>query len=287
MGLAVAIALLLAAPADPIGALRAIPGGPFEASGVVVPPGGKGLLFVDDARPNMVLWMDLAADGSLASRPVAIPLGVNVADPEGLTTDGRFVYVVGSQSQGKGRLGAGLARFRFDPDRKAAEGVETIDELVSLLEAAVPGLRPAQKTKSFLNIEGLAWDAKRGRLLLGLRAPLDGGRAMVVPLKVVDASGTLVKANLRAEAPIHVDLGGDGIRGLEADGAGGYWIIAGGVTGNPHPARLVRWDGEGSAVKVVSTFPAQLKPEGVTRVVVGGRPFTLVICDTSQYLLLP
>ena len=287
MRLAVAIALLLAAPADQSGALHVIPGGPFEASGVVVPPGGKGLLFVDDARSNMVLWMDLAADGSLASRPEAIRLGVSVADPEGLTTDGRYVYVVGSQSQGKGRVGVGLARFRFDPDRKTAEGVETIDELVSLLEAAVPGLRPAQKKKSSLNIEGLAWDAKRGRLLLGLRAPLDGGRAMVVPLKLVDAGGPLVKANLRAEAPIHVDLGGDGIRGMEADAAGGYWIIAGGVTGNPHPARLVRWDGEGSVVRVVSTFPPNLKPEGVTRVIVGGRPFTLVICDTSQYLLLP
>src|SRR5262245_49982036 len=124
MGLAVAMVLLLAV----------IPGGPFEGSGVVVPPGGKGLLFVDDARPNMVLWMDLAADGSLASRPVAIPLGVSVADPEGLTTDGRYVYVVGSQSPGKGRAGVGLARFRFDADRKAAEGVETIDELLSLLE---------------------------------------------------------------------------------------------------------------------------------------------------------
>jgi hypothetical protein len=284
----VLIFLAASAPAVDLGALRAITGGPFEASGVTVPPGGKGLLFVDDARSDAVLWMDLAADGSSKSRPVPVPLGVNVVDPEGLATDGRYVYVVGSQSRGKVRGGVGLVRFRFDSTRGAAEGAETVEDLASLLEGALPGLRPAgKKKKSPLNIEGLAWDAKGGRLLLGLRAPLDGGRAMLVPLKVVDAAGALVAANLRVEQPIRLDLGGAGIRGIEADAAGGYWIIAGGATGNPHPARLVRWDGGGSAVQAVSTFPASLKPEGVARTVVGGKPVTLVLCDTSQYLLLP
>ncbi len=281
--------LATSATASDVGDLRAIAGGPFEASGVTVPPGGKGLLFVDDARSDAVLWMDLAADGSSKTRPVAVPLGVNVVDPEGLATDGRYVYVVGSQSRGKSRSGVGLLRFRFDPVKGAADGGETVEDLGSLLEGAVPGLEPTgkKKKKSPLNIEGLAWDAKGGRLLLGLRAPLDGGNAMVVPLKLVDPAGPLSAANLRVEEPIRLDLGGAGIRGIEADAEGGYWIVAGGSSGNPHPAKLVRWDGTASAVQAVSTFPASLKPEGVARLVVGGKPVTLVLCDTSQYVLLP
>lgn len=288
MRLAVACVLLAAsAPTLEIGTPRAITGGPFEASGAVVPPGGQGLLFVDDARPDIVLWIDLAADGSLKARPLPIPLGVDVADPEGLATDGRYVYVVGSQSRGRVPGGVGLVRFRFDPARGAVEGAESLADLALLVEGAVPNPPRGGKKKSPLNIEGLAWDAKGGRLLLGLRAPLDGGKAMVVPLKLVDAGGPLAPANLRVEEPIRLDLSGDGIRSIEGDPAGGYLIIAGGASGNPHPARLVHWDGEGSAVRAVSTFRPKLKPEGVTRMVVGDRQVTLVLCDTSQYLLLP
>ena len=60
---------------------------------MVVPPGGKGMLFVDDARADAVFWMELAADGSPKSAQVRIPLGASVVDPEGLTTDGRYLYV--------------------------------------------------------------------------------------------------------------------------------------------------------------------------------------------------
>jgi hypothetical protein len=275
--------------ATDLGRLYPLAGGPFEASGLVVPPGGKGLLFVDDARPDAVLWMELAADGSPKAAPVRVPLGVSVVDPEGLTTDGRYVYVVGSQSRGRVRGGgAGLARFRFDAARGAAEGAETIDGLGALLDAAIPEARPAggKKKAPPLNVEGIAWDAKHGRLLLGLRAPLDGGKALLVPVRLRDASGPFAAANLVIEQPIRLDLGGAGVRGIEADADGDFWIIAGGSSGNPVASRIVRWDGSGSAVRPAATLPGHLKAEGVARMVVGGKPVTVVLCDTSQYLLL-
>ena len=274
-----------------LGPIHPITGGPFEASGLVVPPGGKGLLFVDDARPDAVLWMELAADGSPKAAPVRIPLGVSVVDPEGLTTDGRYVYVVGSQSRGNVRGGGpGLARFRFDATRGAAQGAETIDGLGALLAGAVAEVRATGGKKKQkappLNIEGVAWDAKHGRLLLGLRAPLDAGQAMLIPVRLRDASGPFAAANLLVEKPIRIDLGGAGIRGIEADESGDFWIIAGGSSGNPVASRIVRWDGSGSAVRPAATLPGHLKAEGVVRTVVGGKPVTVVLCDTSQYLLL-
>jgi hypothetical protein len=34
------------------------------------------------------------------------------------------------------------------------------------------------------------------------------------------------------------------------------------------------------------TFPDELKPEGVARTQVGGKGRTLVVCDTSRYMLI-
>ncbi len=274
--------------AQELGPIHTIAGGPFEASDVVVPPGGKGVLFVDNARPDAVFWMDFAADGSPQAAAARIPLGVTVVDPEGLATDGRRVYVVGSQSRGKLSKGPGLVRFRFDAAGRAVQGAEAIEGLGAMLEAAMPKLLAnGGKRKQELNIEGLAWDAKRGRLLLGLRAPLDGQQALLVPLPLRDANGPFAAANLAVEEPIRLDLGGEGVRAIQADADGGFWIVAGGSIGNPVPSRVVRWDGSGAAVRLIATLPAKLKAEGIARVSVGGKTVTLVLCDTSQYLLLP
>jgi hypothetical protein len=274
--------------AQEVGPIHTIAGGPFEASDVVVPPGGKGMLFVDDARADAVFWMELAADGSPRSAPVRIRLGASVVDPEGLTTDGRYLYVVGSQSRGKLSGGAGLVRFRFDAARRAAQGAEAIEGLGALVAAAVPQLLGSGgKKKSELNIEGIAWDGKGSRLLLGLRAPLDHGQAVLVPVRLREAGGPFAAANLAVEQPIRLDLGGAGVRAIQADADGGFWIVAGGSTGNPVPSRIVRWDGNAPAGRVVATLPAKLKAEGIARVSVGGKTVTLVLCDTSQYVLLP
>jgi hypothetical protein len=282
---AAALALLataIGAPAD-LGPVHPL-GGPFEASGVTRAPGGGGLLFVDDRRPDGVLWMELAQDGSPAGKPVAVPLGLAVDDPEGITTDGTYVYVVGSQSRGDAH-GAGLVRFRYDAGSHAAREVQAIEGLRSLLASAVPGSHEGSR-KDALNIEGLAWDAKGRRLLLGLRAPLDAQqRALVVPVKLRQARGPWAASNLEVGAPIAVALDGQGVRGLEADGDGQFLLVAGGVEG-AGASRLLRWDGRSATASPVATFPKELKPEGAARTKVGGRDRTLVICDTSRYVLI-
>lgn len=277
---ALALAAVLSGSAAELGPVQMLAGGPFEASGAVEAPGG-GVLFVDDGRPDTVMW--LRFDGDTAGTPVAVPLGASVADPEGITTDGTNVYVVGSQSRGRSD-GAGLVRFRFDGKGRKAEGAESIADLTALLSPHVPGLAASGKKRSPLNIEGLAWDAKHGRLLLGLRGPLDGKHALLVPVKIRDAKGAFTAANLDVGAPIRLDLGGSGVRGIEADGEA-FWILAGGV-GNAGTSRLVRWSGAGPAVSTAATFPDGLKPEGVVRTTVDGRPRTLVLCDSSRYLLM-
>ena len=61
--------------------------------------------------------------------------------------------------------------------------------------------------------------------------------------------------------------------------------VAGGVA-KADASRLMRWDGRSASAKALATFPEELKPGGAARVKVGGKDRTLVICDTSRYLLM-
>jgi hypothetical protein len=293
------------AAAPPSGAARTLQGGPFEPSGAVHLPGLEGVLFVDDGRPGQVLLLAISPSGEQAGAVESIPIGADVPDPEGITTDGEYVYVVGSQSRGR-QKGPGLARFRFDPKARKATGVEVLEDLDALL-AGVPELRDGspgedkgkgkgKKGKGkgkgntgeaeALNIEGLAWDPLRGRLLLGLRAPLADADAMLVPLKLRDRRAPLRADNVGVEPVMRLSLGGSGIRSIERDAASGTFHVIGGGVVDAGQFRLYTWSGEGAQVKEVRAFSKDLRPEGVARATIGGRAHVVVLGDTGQYLLL-
>src|SRR5262245_13164438 len=80
---------------------RIFQGGVFQASGVTPVPGTDGVLFVDDDRADEVLWMRLDQDGNQVGEIKPVKIGVSIDDPEGITCDGSWFYVVGSQSQTK------------------------------------------------------------------------------------------------------------------------------------------------------------------------------------------
>ncbi len=93
-----------------------------------------------------------------------------------------------------------------------------------------------------LNIEGLA-AGPGGRLLIGFRNPIPGGRALVVPIEN-PAEVLEGKAARLGEARL-LDLGGLGIRDLTWSGER-YWIVAGSHRGGGK-TRLYVWAGEGAA----------------------------------------
>lgn len=286
----------LSATAFAATALHPLSGGPFEASGVAYLPGAEGVLFVDDGRPADVLWLPLTAHGAQGASVQVVPTGVAVADPEGITTDGKWVYVVGSLSRG---TGASLARFRFDPGTRAASAAESMTGLEALLQSEVPelgGASAGQKGKkgkkgargAGINIEGLAWDPKGNRLLLGVRSPVVDGNALVIPVRLRDPAGALSADNVVVDgAALRVPLGGSGIRGIEYNAAAGtFQIIAGHPTGAAD-FRLVTWAGPGAEVREIQKFLPDEKPEGVAGATLGGRAATVVVFDTSHFAILP
>jgi len=259
-----------------------IAGGQFEASGVVYVPSSRTVLFVDDGRTREVFALDVNTDGSQRGEAKPVALQADVTDPEGITTDGKLFSVVGSQSKKTGIDGDGLVRFAFNASTGQAERIERIQGLKHWLEQHVAELRGA----AGLNIEGLAWDPVNQRLLMGLRAPVVDGQALILPIRFKDPAGAFRIDNLIVEGgkAIRVPLDGAGIRSMEYDEtASAFRIIAeAGVTKQNRDFRIVEWRAGDQGVREVARFASRLKPEGVTRVMLDGHPRTLIVFDTSR-----
>ena len=270
---------------------RLIAGGPFESSGVAYVPGSRGVLFVDDGRGRQIFWMELSADGAQQGSAVPVELGADVMDLEGITSSRTHFYLVGSQSKAAGIEGDGLVRFRFNAGTRQVEGVERVQGLKRWLAANVAELRGAdrQKGKQAMNIEGLAWDPVHQRLLMGLRTPIVDGQALIIPVALIDPAAPLTTANLRVDGgkAIRLGLDGAGIRSLEYDEPSkAFHVITGANSGNGD-FRIVEWKGEGqSGLRELARFPAELKPEGITRATLDNRSVRLVVFDTGHYAML-
>jgi Protein of unknown function (DUF3616) len=278
--------------AEPSAPMTAFAGGMFEASGVAHVPGTDGVLFVDDGRPDEIFWMRLGEGRKQLGAIHAVKLGANVIDLEGMTTDGNYFYVVGSQSKSKGGDLTGLVRFRFDAQGQRVESTEAVSGLKRFLAENVAELRGMENRKykdGGINIEGVAWDARGRRLLLGLRSPVVDGQALVVPVRLRDPQGAFSYNNLEVEGAkaIRLPLGGAGIRSIEYDDRAKAFRIITGAGPNPEKLdfKLLEWDGDAASptLREMGAFDRRLKPEGITRISSGGRDFTFIVFDTSLY----
>ncbi|HEU5460017.1 MAG TPA: DUF3616 domain-containing protein [Pyrinomonadaceae bacterium] len=274
------------------GPMTPFAGGTFEASGVVHVPGTDGVLFVDDDHTDEVFFMRVGADRKQAGRITAVKLSANVIDLEGITTDGTHFYVVGSQSKPEGGDLTGLARFKFDPQNQRVMDTQSIAGLKSFLANNVDELRGMQQTTyddGGINVEGIAWDPNRKRLLLGLRSPLVERQALVVPLKLRDPQGAFSFDNVEVEGrkAIRLPLNGAGIRSIEYDEPSKAFRLITGAGPNSEKMDFKIWEwtgnGEPPTLRETDTFDRRLKPEGITRVKSGDQSFTFIVFDTSGY----
>jgi hypothetical protein len=278
--------------AQNLGSSRIFQGGVFEASGVAYAPGTDGVLFIDDGRANEILWMRLDQKGNQVGLIKPISLGVSIIDPEGITFDGSRFYIVGSQSRTTQEEANSLISFRFDPQSQSVKDVESVSGLYSFLTGGVPELKEYSGKKGgrgSINIEGLAWDPVQDRLLLGMRDPQIGGQALVTALKLRDPKARLSRENLALAQPtaIRLSLGGDAIRSIEYDGSSkAFQIISGAPeTRKKGDFKLWEWDGQTSPRQKI-VLDSTLKPEGITRVSIGGQNFNFIVCDGNGYFKL-
>ena len=137
-----------------------------------------------------------------------------------------------------------------------------------------------------INIEGVAWDPRQGKLLLGLRSPIVDGEALLVPLKLRDPRGEFSIDNLQVEGSkaIRLSVGGLGIRGVEYDGRANIFRVISGAAEDQKLTDFGLWEWNGNdKPRQTKTFDKTLKPEGVARATSGKRDFTIVVFDAGGY----
>lgn len=277
---------------DLVNTLTAFEGLQLEASGVTSVEGSDAVLIVDNGRKGQVFWMRLNQQGHQAGAIKAIDLGVDIEDIEGITSDGKYFYVVSSQSRPKAIASLGLVRFKLDLAKQKAEEIASVGGLKDFLVANVAELRDEGKRKGKvggINIEGLAWDPRHNRLLLGLRSPIVDGNALLVPLKLRNPEGPFSLENMQVEnnEAISIDLGGIGIRSIEYDTKANAFKIISGAAEDQDQTDFGLWewndDGPKRVLRELKKFNKTLKPEGVSRIRVGDRQLLMVVFDASGY----
>jgi hypothetical protein len=274
---------------DESGTPSRLAGGSFEASGIAPVPGTRAFLFVDDDRPGDIFRVEFTPTGRQRGAAVRVPLPAFVTDPEGMTHDGQYFYVVGSQSKPTGSDGDGLVRFTFDPSTNRIDRLESIRNVKGWLSDHVTELSGVDRAAGdhILNIEAIAWDPTHRRLLLGLRAPLHEQRALIVPVRMRDPAGRFTRTNLQLAGPvIHLPLGGAGIRSLEFDQQRGRFTLITGAHLNDESLdfRVLDWDGNPQSAPVARTlYDRRLKPEGVARAASQDGGWLVLVFDTGWY----
>jgi hypothetical protein len=192
------------------------------------------------------------------------------ADFEGMALVGDTLWLIGSHDSGTKRepkaargVFLGLALDEVDGAPTVAVRTDWRD-LRAALDAdprwtSILGVSDGRTSKEVLgfSVEGLASDPDgrftggRPGLLIGLRAPVIDGRALVIPLVPGDPP-TLGD-------PVQLELGGEGVRSLERTDGG--WM---GVAGAPTAGgsfRLFRWPDGGPPV--FRDAPPGFAPEAI------------------------
>jgi hypothetical protein len=277
----------------PEGAAISFQGGKFEASGVIPVPGTDGVLIVDDSKPSEVLWMQLDKTRHQNGPMQAIPLGTSIEDPEGITSDGTNYYIVGSQSKTRSAEQPGIVRFTFDPQSKRVGNVAVATGLREFLLEKVPELKTGGTSEGAnLDIEGIGFDPGQQQLMLGLRAPLSGDQALVIPIKLRDVQGKFETSNFEipSSGVKRLSLGGLGIRDIQYDPHLKSFLI---ISGAPRELKKIdfgiwEWDpaDEKSPPRQRITLDKDLQPEGIASVNIDGSSFIFVACDPSKILTL-
>lgn len=227
------------------------------SAAVAVPDGGPDAFVVandEDNRLRAYAWNPDAAPRPLMGGDLGGFLRVGdskrEADIEGAAWLGGRIYWIGSH----GRNSEGKARperrvFFATAARRVAEGgviLESVGvprDLRQALSRPRLGLADAfggdgtdrglAPEEDGLNIEGLAARPDGASLLVGLRNPLRGGKAVLVTLENPAATVEGREEPRFGDEPFLLDLGGRGVRSIEYSAARSAYLIAAGPVAAP------------------------------------------------------
>jgi hypothetical protein len=257
--------------------------GMCDASGAV--PLSAHTFAVADDEDNVLRVYDADRGGkSLYERDISAGIGIPVRQPKGghapkppaeadieaATRHGDIALWLTSHSRNsKGKLRP--ERLRFFATSLPLDGHELqvigrpysalIDDLsadprFAGFELQLAAQR-APKTREGLNIEGLS-ERIQGGVLIGLRAPNPGGRALLFALE--NPERVVAGEPPKFGPPILLDLSGLGVRAITR--WRDHYLLVAGDWGSTQPSRLFEWDGVSESARAISADFHGFNPEG-------------------------
>jgi hypothetical protein len=175
-----------------------------------------------------------------------------------------------------------LIRDMLNPIAWTNSAAPVTVQTIKLLERATqPHEKNARKLApkdQGLNIEALAALPNGSGLLIGLRNPRSGGKALILPLLNSEALMTGKETVARFDAPILLNLHGLGLRAMAYNSSRNVFLLVAGPSGSGGPFELFQWSGirEAPAVLIRKLENGE-----------GSHPEALVIYpDTSRIQIL-
>lgn len=254
---------------------------------------GLSFLLVEDESGRILHHLQLVENrqGQLQANILDSFTLREVEDLEGLTKGpgDTFVAAASHSRTGDGaRRGAREQLLQFHFDGSAVARLRRAGNLRDSFIKELENLGLYRKdVDTELNIEGVVFSPSTQNLLLGLRAPLAGGKAVVLQLERMDeliSGGVEVQF---APEPYLLDLGGGGVRGMGYSAISGDYYFTTEVKNKKgkRRARLYRWDGKGGSEPRRLTFPGLKKLkniEGLSLFRYRGEEQLFLVCDDGE-----
>ncbi len=263
----------------------------FEPSGATTMPDGKILIVEDEKSENPIRMLSIKADGNVVEigniyidKKIKKVFKKSIEDLEAITSNGNIVYAITSHSLNKSHKRKSarekLISFVYDDGKMRAFHIyDTLkDDLYKnfreFFTNSVFGIED-------ISIEGLCVDFNTSGLLIGFRAPIINGDAVVIEIKNPQKV-MLEKEKPVFSKPIKLNLNGLGIRDMTYDSKkDGYWIIAGGSNDRNFNFQLWFWDKKNKKVSFVKNHPYIGYGEGISVIHQSSKKSALLIVEDN------
>lgn len=271
----------------------------YEPSAVQQLQDGR-LLVVEDEPARAFNILGIAQDGSLVEDEaldarLLRTFKRKLSDVEALTLDNEgYVYASTSHTPNKdGERKADrelMMRFKIvgNEIRELGYYSDLLNALTSdeNLQKMIEGAIGSGVDFSTTNIEGIAYDKKKDRLLLGFREPVVNDKTMIIAIANPKDVFT-DKAAPQFSETIFLDMQGGGIRGFTYDAVKDIYLITNEVVGDngKYRSQVWTWNGDPTSKPQPMTVPGlqYLKNvESVDSIVINGKAYLIFMSDEGS-----
>jgi hypothetical protein len=261
----------------------------YEPSTVIQLSDGLILIAEDEGSHPLLISRLIESENGLKLKPIRLKKNDSAFDDlEGsaLGKDGA-IYLITShslaQNDKRKKKRESLSRLTFN-DGKISDDT-AYGRLFSPINAALESESEngVDKFQQF-NIEGLCFDSRKNKLLLGLRSPLSENKAIIMVLENPYALFSEGQVPSFQKKTIFLDIGGGGIRSIVYDSKRKTYLLANEIPnkkGKLKPA-IWAWDGKPQSSPARVTLPkikGMKNIEGMALVSFKKKTFLLLVSD--------